>query len=168
MDKIPRLTTEQRSNLVAYLDGELEEEANQEIEDVLSKSPVARHEVEILMRTWDLLDVLPQPTASAEFTARTLSSVQLEQVSVPWTSQPWLQRARRGIVLAGWALGLAAAAALGFVITNRWVPTRSQQLVEELPVIQNLDVYSEVQDVEFLRMLKHNGLFHEDYDAEEP
>lgn len=168
MEKIPRLTTEQRSNLVAYLDGELDETANQEIENVLSKSPVARHEVELLMRTWDLLDVLPQPTASAEFTARTLSSLHVAEVSGRWTVQPWLQRARKGMIVAGGAAGLAAAAALGFLATNRWVPNRSQQLVEELPVIEELDTYADVQDVEFLRLLQRSGLFDERQTEEEP
>ena len=39
MEKIPRLSSDQRSNLVAYLDGELPEPAAKEIEHVLAKSP---------------------------------------------------------------------------------------------------------------------------------
>ncbi len=37
MEKIPRLTPDQRSNLVAYLDGELTEPATKEIDQVLGE-----------------------------------------------------------------------------------------------------------------------------------
>ena len=50
MEKIPRLNRTRRSNLVAYLDGELPEPAAKEIEQVLSKSPTVQHDVEMLSR----------------------------------------------------------------------------------------------------------------------
>ena len=59
MAKLARLNPEQRDNLAAYLDGELEETATQEIEQILAVSEVARHEVDMLSRTWDLLNSLP-------------------------------------------------------------------------------------------------------------
>ncbi len=83
MQKIPRLTQDQRSNLVAYLDGELPEPATKEIDQVLSKSPAVRHDVEMLARTWDLLDELPRLATEEDFTARTLSVAQKEEAPRP-------------------------------------------------------------------------------------
>lgn len=161
MDKIPRLTAEQRSNLVAYLDGELAGGAMQEIERTLAESPVARHEVEMLTRTWELLDTLPPAAASQEFTANTLTSIQALDHRRPLSEQPWYQRARRGVVVAGWVAGLAAASVIGFLVTARWIPDRSAALIRDFPVIQDLDTYTEVGNVEFLQELKDSGLFDE-------
>ena len=67
MDKLSRLSTEQRGDLVAYLDGELEEDATAAIEHVLAHSNVARNDVEMLARTYDLLDQLPHLAAPEKF-----------------------------------------------------------------------------------------------------
>ena len=75
MDKIPRLNSDQRSNLIAYLDGELPEPTAKEIEHVLSRSPTVQHDVEMLSRTWDLLDQLPRLTGSSDLTTRMVSVV---------------------------------------------------------------------------------------------
>ena len=53
-----------KEDLVAYLDGELDEQASQDIEQTLAQSPAARREVEALARTWKLLRVLPEVKAS--------------------------------------------------------------------------------------------------------
>jgi len=161
MDKIPRLTAEQRSDLVAYLDGELDGGAVQEIEQTLTESPVARHEVEMLTRTWELLDTLPRAAASQEFTANTLTSIKALDHHRPLSEQPWYQRARRGVVVAGWVAGLAVASAVGFLITTRWIPDESAALIRDFPVIRDLDTYTEVDNVEFLKELQESGLFDE-------
>src|SRR5579859_2895023 len=75
MAKLARLSSEQRENLTAYLDGELDEATTQDIEQVLAVSEVARHEVDMLSRTWDLLNALPTHKASEEFTHKTMSNL---------------------------------------------------------------------------------------------
>src|SRR5262249_41070651 len=69
---MPQLTDEDRANLVAYLDGELDAEAAQALEAKLSVDPTARAEADALKRTWELLDYLPRPEPSPSFTHRTL------------------------------------------------------------------------------------------------
>jgi anti-sigma factor RsiW len=54
MDNPTPITPELRENLVAYLDGELDEVATLEVERTLSESAEIRLEVEELSRTWDL------------------------------------------------------------------------------------------------------------------
>lgn len=168
MDKILRLNTEQRESLVAYLDGELDETAAQEIEHVLAQSAVARHDVEALTRTWELLDVLPQAKATEGFTDRTLASLNAAELRQPISEQSWFQRTRKGVILAGWVIGLSASAAFGFLITNRWIPNETQQMIEQYPILKNLDTYDEIDDIQFLRELRKSGLFNEDAEQNQP
>jgi anti-sigma factor RsiW len=158
MEKIPRLNQDQRSNLVAYLDGELPEPAAKEIEQVLSKSPTAQHDVEMLSRTWDLLDQLPRLAGSSDLTTRTITIIKADEAPKPLLPASWIARFpkeafRRGTIVATWVAGLALAAVVGFVITNRMIPNPSDELLRNLPVIEKLDLYSNVESVEFLREL---------------
>jgi anti-sigma factor RsiW len=166
MEKIPRLSSQRREDLVAYLDGELEEEASREIERTLAHSPVARHEVEMLTRTFELLDFLPAAKATEEFTDRTLATVRLTESRPPLADRPWFRQVRRGLVVVGCLAAVSAFGAIGFLATNAWVPDESDMLVEDLPVIQNLDLYREVGDLEFLRDLQRLGYLLDDPDPE--
>lgn len=154
MEKLSRLSTEQRADLVAYLDGELEEDATVAIEGVLAQSNVARNDVEMLARTYDLLDQLPRVTAPDTFTEQTMTTIRLDSVRPDITETAWYQRLRRGSVFLAWTLAMAAASSLGFLITNAWVPNDEEILVEDFEVIQDLDLYMEVGRFEFLEDLR--------------
>jgi anti-sigma factor RsiW len=162
MEKIPRLSPERREDLVAYLDGELDEEGSGEIERTLALSPVARHEVEMLTRTFELLDILPPARATDAFTDRTLATVRMTETSTALSERPWFRQLRRGLVVVACVVGLAAFAVVGFLATNAWIPNESEMLVDELPVIENLDVYREIGDVRFLEELQTRGYLVDD------
>lgn len=173
MEKIPRLNADQRSNLVAYLDGELPDPAAKEIEHVLSKSPTVQHDVDMLSRTWDLLDQLPRLTGNGDLTERMVCLVKASDEPAPFLSTSWLQRIpkepfRRGAILATWATGLALAAVAGFFVTNRLIPDPSQQLLRNLPVIEKLDLYSNVESIDFLRELDKRGVSFNDPKSNTP
>ena len=162
MAKLARLTPEQRDNLAAYLDGELEETATQEIEHILAVSEVARHEVDMLSRTWDMLNSLPTHKASGEFTRKTVSSMRAAERSGPGlASQAVKQNARRGGVLALWAAILAVCGYAGFSATNHWVPNDAEQLLDDYEIINNLDKLQEAGNLEFLQVLKDKHTFPE-------
>ena len=149
-------TPDLRANLVAYLDGELDEVATVEVEKTLTESEEIRLEVEALSKTWELLDALPPVQASSHFTERTLQSIQTE--SLPDAARPLLSPAgRRSLLRIILMLGLVSCAVLGFYLANRAVPKRSEGLLRDLPVIENLDLYEEAGDVEFLRDLQGLG-----------
>ena len=97
MEKVLRLTSEQRADLVAYLDGELDESPTQEIDRILARSAVARHEVEALSRAWEMLDILPRPKASSTFTERTMSTLQLAEAPRDFSGHPLV-----ALRTAGW------------------------------------------------------------------
>lgn len=155
MSRIPRLTTEQRNDLVAYLDGELEDDSAREIEGVLAASEVARHEIEMLGRTWDLLDVLPRESASAEFTARTMATIQVGERATPQAWQPYV---RRSLIVLGWTTTLAATVVIGYTLGNRWTPRQDDEIVRDLPIVQNLDAYRDIGSREFLERLDRQRL----------
>jgi anti-sigma factor RsiW len=158
MQKIPRLTTDQRSNLVAYLDGELTEPATKEIDQVLSKSPAVRHDVEMLARTWDLLDELPRLSSGEDFTARTLAVVKNEEAPRPLLPPGWVERLksqqlRRTGIAVVWLGALGASALAGYTVTSRWIPDSSEDLLRNLEVVEKLDLYRNVESLEFLKKL---------------
>ena len=51
-----RLTPFDRENLVAYLDGELDEAVSRSISTKLTASLTARRELETLEKTWEMLN----------------------------------------------------------------------------------------------------------------
>ncbi len=157
------LTTEQRAQLVAYLDGELDSETTQRLEEALVKNPVLRREAEILTRTWDMLDLLPRAEVGEEFTERTVATATLRDEELPGG---WSQRARRGTVLAGWTLAMVVSAVVGFLWTNRWIPDPQAEVVQDFAVVKDLDRYLEIGDVEFLRLLNDHQVFEPDGTAE--
>jgi len=159
MEKVSRLSQEQRDNLVAYLDGELEDNESQEIDRILARSDVARHEVEALSRAWDMLDLLPNSKATSDFTNRTMSTLRLEETPGDFTDHPWFLLARRGAVMTAWLAAIAACGVVGFLATWKWYPNPHQRMLEELPIIRQLDVYAEVDSIEFLDALHREGLF---------
>jgi hypothetical protein len=169
MAKIIRLTSEQRENLTAYLDGELEDAATQEIEQVLAVSEVARHEIDMLSRTWDLLNVLPTHKASEEFTQKTMSSLRAAEHAGPSAAGDIVYRhARRGAVLALWTGVLGVCGYVGFLAANHWVPNESEQLLDDYQIVDNLEKYLEVGDVEFLKELQSKRTFSDHSPHDDP
>lgn len=163
MEPQSSLSPEQRADLVAYLDGELDHEAAVAIERLLAASPEVRREAELLSRTFELLEELPHVATSKEFTARTLSAIKVNRIEKSGSGavRLWSQPMRRAVVAAGSVCALVAAALVGYLSTNRWIPDRSEALIRDLPVIENVDKYAEVEDIAFLRALERSEMFND-------
>jgi anti-sigma factor RsiW len=166
MANLPPFTEEDRDNLVAYLDGELDAKTARALEAKLNLNPKARAEAEALRRAWDLLDYLPRPEPSNSFTHRTLdriSSLGLRPVPAVGR-QAWL---RWGLGL-GWVAAVLLAGVGGYAAVSL-LPRRSPPpspgeefdpaLVRDLRVIENLHQYEQVDNVSFLRDLDDPDLF---------
>src|ERR1700730_16810679 len=110
MNKATPLTEEDRANLVAYLDGELEPSASSALEAKLSLNTQSRAEAEALRRTWSLLDYLPRPELSPRFTHDTLERLAAIR---PTTTAP-RRRWRAWVVGTGWGAALLVAGTFGF------------------------------------------------------
>ena len=48
---------------------------------------------------------------------------------------------------------------LGFQLTNQWIDNPNKAMLEELPTIQRLDLYQEVETIEFLEKLRASKMF---------
>ena len=154
-----RLTPDERADLVAYIDGELPETHSRSIATKLTQSATARQEVEMLEKTWDLLDYLPLPRVPEQFSQKTISRIQrLELRGSLWepTVAAWtalLGRAMVYLVTAATFFGLGYAA-------TRWVwPDPTERLVRDLTLAEHLDEYLEVGSFEFLSQLADSKEF---------
>ena len=63
--------------IVAYLDGELDEDVSQRVEQRLAKDPNYRRRLQQMERAWDCLDALPQAEVDESFTHSTVAMVTL-------------------------------------------------------------------------------------------
>ncbi len=145
-------------SLVAYLDGELGSEESRRIEELLSADPRARSTLERLERTWRLLDSLGRSEVDEQFTQTTL---ELVTVAAEDDVRRWRHEGRRW-PMRRWLLGTLSALAagvVGFVSVAALRPDPNRQLLENLPVIEDLDEYRQIDAVEFLRLLHQEGLF---------
>lgn len=146
------------SDLVAYLDGELDPEASRAVEELLAKDELARARLRALERSWDALDELPRAAVDESFTRSTVEMIALTaatEVDELEADRPLRQR-RRWI---GTVAGAAVAAAAGFAVVYLAWPDPNRQLVEDLPVLEHLDEYSQVREIDFLRKLSQENLF---------
>ena len=177
MTKPAPVSDEDRANLIAYLDGELDGEAARAWGARLSTDPAARAEAEALRRTWQLLDYLPRPEPSAAFTSQTLERVSaLRPVAIRSALRPPLWR-RPWVLGAGWAASVLLAGVIGFLTVRSMRPAAEpapaaeepadsdQQLVRDLRVIENQRLYEHVGTIDFLRKLDAPDLFGDDSDS---
>lgn len=167
----PPWNDDELADLIAFLDGELDEQAAQEIEAKLGRDPRARAEAESLRRTWDLLDYLPKPEPSTDFTHRTLDRISaLRPVST--TVQARRRRWRPVAVGVGWAAAVLVAAGAGYWGSRRAEPPEApaavaspnvdRQLLRDLRVVENKRLYEHVDDIEFVWALADPELFGDD------
>ena len=161
MNEPTSLTPEERQDLVAYLDGELDAEAARTLVAKLSQSAAHRRELDRLRQTWEMLDYLPQPKAALTFTQQTIQKLQTIKMSTSLRHGRW-----RLVGAACWAAGIFAAGILSFFLVQRHsVPKLPEPTTDELRVLEHRDywhVYQRIDSVEFLRELDHPDLFGED------
>ena len=157
MSKLIRITPEIRADFVAYLDGELDEQAAERIEGIIARSDVARNDVDLLAQTYDLLDVLPRYEAPADFTEQTMASIRLSELKPDVREADWYRVVKQGLPMLAALVALIGVVAICFLATYQWVTTDTDRLVQDLPVIEQLDLYSEVESAEFLHRMVNDG-----------
>ncbi len=146
-----------QEELTAYLDGELESEHRCRVEERLARDPEFRVELQRMQRAWDLLDGLPRSTVDHSFTRTTIEMVTLAAVAEARTQSLEIpRRRRRQAILA--ALAIAGAALSGFAIGVTLWPNKNRQLLQDLPVIENFELYRHAESIDFLRKLEASKL----------
>ncbi len=152
--------------LVAYLDGEMPSADARRLEARLADDGGLRSRLNALDRTWQLLDQLETDAAGRGFTRTTLEMVAAaEEAERSFTAAP-RRRVRRAALAA--ALLLAAGMA-GFLAVAAVRPDPNRRLLEDFPILENLERYRAVDGIDFLTALHRAGLFQEELPAvEEP
>lgn len=167
----------QTEEIVAYLDGELDAKDADGVAARLSLDPKLRAEAESLQRTWDILDILPRPQPSPSFTTRTLSqAIPIPSgASGPTAAFPMpgagstmmLPPPRPGIVF--WLVSAAVvllAGGVGYVghLELAPKPTVPEPSLEDAPLMRNLRLYRNVEDMDYLKRLDSPEMFGEEGD----
>lgn len=163
------LSEDERAELVAYLDGELDEQATQAVEARIATDPDARAELDALKQTWGMLDYLPRANPSPNFTHRTMEKLTLESVPGTATSKLTAAAPARRIGwtnMSWWAAGILVAAGLGFWAAPHLLPTpvdsiseSDEPLVRHLRIIEKWRYYENVDERDFLDGLAQPDLF---------
>lgn len=158
----PQPETPDNEELVAYLDGELPPDACRRIEQRLAADPEYRRQLQELDQTWEALDELPQSTAHDEFTRTTLGMITVEaerDLSAQRDSQPALRR-RRTLLFV---LVCVVATTVGLAAAHVLAPNPDEALLADLPTVTQVDLLTQVGDVDYLRGLSQMplGLFTE-------
>ena len=144
--------------LVAYLDGELESQSSQKLENLLATDAHARQRLNQLAVSWDMLDQLPRASVDDLFTRTTVEMVAVAaEEEITRTSSGLPARKRRRWLAGGVATLLAAA--VGFMAIGVVMPDQNDPLLRNLPVVVNLDMYRSVGDVELLKKLEASDMF---------
>jgi anti-sigma factor RsiW len=156
------LNENDREDLIAYLDGEADAKTARSVEAKLSTDPVARKEADALKKAWDLLDYLPRPEPSPNFTNRTMERL---TVQVAGKRRGWKSWA----LGLGWAASVLFAAAAGFggatLFQHQRQAALDHEIVQDLHIVENLHSYEHVDDIDFLHKLANPNdpdLFGED------
>ncbi|HRX80276.1 MAG: hypothetical protein H6821_02385 [Planctomycetaceae bacterium] len=144
--------------LVAYLDGELDVEAASRFDARLASDAALREKLKQHQQTWDLLDELPRADVGDRFTQTTVEMVAVSVAGQVEDAGRQVARRAQFSWLFGGAVALVAAAA-GYGLITSITTASNQQLVKDLRVLENLDEYRAVEDIEFLRALEREGLF---------
>ncbi|MEX2140605.1 MAG: hypothetical protein WD894_15185 [Pirellulales bacterium] len=155
--EVPKLD----EDLVAYLDGELDDPASRRLEERLANDDSARERLRALATSWNLLDHLPRAALDEAFTRTTVGLVVEEarkEIAAEQAALP-IRKRRRWIAAA--VAGLAAAM-IGFTaIVVAW-PDENERLLRDLPVVQNYELYDVTPPagaIDFLRRLEAKELF---------
>jgi len=147
--------------LVAYLDGELDDDCSRRVEALLAGHPKAREQLARLERTWSLLDGLDRPQVEETFTRTTIEMVSLQEEAE--LSRQRAQAPRRRVrrwVIGG--VGLLAAVLAGFLAVAGFWPEPDRQFLRDLPLLEDYDELNQIEDADFLQMLYDQGLFVKD------
>ena len=144
--------------LVAYLDGELDAQSVRQMEDRLAVEPDLRGKMTSLEQTWNLLDALGTVPADKELVRSTMEVVTLtiakevNEDEKRLEQRKWLDRlVMVATVLMFGIIGYQLAVLVGI--------HRQNQLLKDIPIIQHINLYKEIDSFDFLQALSEKRVF---------
>lgn len=135
--------------LVAYLDGELDAEQTQKIDQQIATHPDLRDRIKQLRMTWDLLEELPVDPPSPRFAETTLEMAALSSAAEQKSSLRLLFSNFTRIVIVAIPLLFLA----GFVVSRINQSRIERQLLRDLPILVDWRSLSNIDSLEWLEVL---------------
>ena len=124
--------------LTAYLDGELDQAAQDRVEARLDSDPEYLAQMQQLQQTWDLLDQLPESMPTKSFTEKTMELAIGDEVKRSNSVNAGAWGLRAALMLAIPALLFATS----FAIARHWQSQPDRFLLENLSVIDHHPYYT--------------------------
>jgi anti-sigma factor RsiW len=154
------LSTEEAidQEIVAYLDGELDPAAAARVERRMAEDPRYNARLNQMEKAWDLLDTLGRTEADDNFTHSTVAMVALKAQDEVAADKQSASR-KRNLLWGGLGVVALVAALSAYLVVDRRLNQENRELVRDLPVIERLDEYRNIESVEFLERLQKEGLF---------
>ncbi|WP_428307126.1 anti-sigma factor family protein [Lacipirellula sp.] len=162
MPPTPNDNLQRLEEIVAYLDGELSPEESARVEQRLASDESYRRQLQGIEQAWTALDALPQEYVDDRFSRTTMElavKAAATEVLERTMALPVVQRRRRLSSI----LAAVAAAALAFLVFRLAWQSADRALLADLPLVDNVDVYTQFDSPGFLRSLRNEfgGDFHE-------
>lgn len=143
-----------RSELAAFLDDELPAEARARVEAHLGGCAGCRAELEGLWRALEAVDHLPATQPGQGFEAAFELALARERGSALRRLWTWLARPVPALALGGAAAGLLLLAGLLWLRPTGMPPGAGTAPWDELAVVEQLDLYADLEAVEQLDLLE--------------
>jgi anti-sigma factor RsiW len=153
----------QLTELVAYLDGELDEVESTRLERQLATDPPLRGYAESLDRTWQLLDNLGEATASGEFTQKTLASLEVisddgnDTTSRASAKQPSMLSKIPTTKILLWTIAGFVGCSIGIQMAhtgqNAKKDSEDVQILRQLDLLKDFPKLYPIPDAEFLKQV---------------
>lgn len=137
--------------LVAYLDGELDQQSVSEIETKLATDPHLRGRLNELRSAWDLLEELPPVHPNPKFARSTIEMVAMSAASQAETKSDPLRSWRL------WSVALLVLPLMfggGYAIMRSTQRMSEQKALEVLPVLADWDALKWVERYEWLQKIR--------------
>lgn len=159
----PEKTSEQ---IVAYLDGELSAADCQELEDRLARDPEFCAQLNSFQQAWDVLDDLPATMADDRFAASTIEMVAVaasrgelddDGQGPSFLKRPWIA-VLLSIGIAFLAAFVVVRATAALLADNVSQASENEQLLDDLPAIERVEIYQVIDSIDFLRALAASDL----------
>jgi hypothetical protein len=154
-----RLSDEERANLVAFLDGEVDDDLASQLEAKVAKSPSVRKEVDALEKTWSMLDWLPRPELPGDFATQTVTRIHSQQLRAEMIEGRLQKYSILTAKCVGWVASVVAATFIGFAALRVGWRDPSRELAEHLDILDNMETYRVIPDAKFLEDMVRLGYF---------
>lgn len=144
--------------LVAYLDGELSRDEAAKIERRMADDPKYAARLNQLQRAWDLLDTLNRTEADDDFVHSTVEMVAVQAVEEAKTQKLRVVR-RRNFGWVAMAVFALAVSGIAYGLVRYRLDQSNRELVQNLPLIERVDDYQNIDSLEFVKQLAKENLF---------